>query len=200
MQIVQTVQTLQAHLAHDPLTLFAEAEAATGAESSGDLFGTLGIEWTALLLQAIAFVLLVIILKKWIYPPIAEMLDRHDKKIEDAMKAAEEAKAHAVESEAKTAELLEKSRTEAAEIIEAAKKESAEIAVKAEKDAAIRAEAIIANARADFERDVEQARADLRAEVVGLVALATEKVIDAKIDAEDEKIIAAVLKDNEETD
>ena len=178
------------------LTLFAEEAAAEATESSGDLFGTLGIEWSALLLQMIAFIILVIILAKWIYPPIAAMLDRHDKKIEDAMQAAEEAQQHAAESEAKTAEILEKSRIEAAEIIEAAKKESAEIAVKAEKDAAIRAEAIIANARADFERDVEQARADLRAEVVSLVALATEKVIDAKIDREDEKIIAAVLKEN----
>lgn len=174
------------------LTLFAEE-----AESSGDLLGALGIDWTVLVLQMVAFVLLVIILAKWIYPPIAAMLDRHDQKIEDAMKVAEEAKKHAVESEEKTAEILERSRTEAEGIIEAAKKEAAEIAVKAEKDAAVRAEAIIANARADFERDVEQARADLRSEVVELVALSTEKLIDAKIDAEDEKLISAVLKEND---
>lgn len=172
------------------LTQFAEE-----AKSTNDLFGTLGIDWTALLLQTISFIILVIILAKWVYPPIAAMLDRHDKKIEDAMKAADEAKQHAEESEARTAEILDKSRTEAAEIVEAAKKESAEIVAKAEEDATARAKAIVANARADLERDVEQAREDLRGEVVGLVALATEKVIDAKIDKQDEKIINTVLKE-----
>mgnify|MGYP003294627486 CR=1 FL=1 len=171
------------------LMQFAEAESAGG----GDLFGTLGIDWTALLLQTISFVILVIILAKWIYPPIAAMLDRHDKKIEDAMKAAEEAKKHASDSEAKTAALLEKARDDASNIVEAAKKESAEIIAKAEEDAATRAEAIVANARADLERDVEQARAALRGEVVDLVALATEKVINVKIDGQDEKVINAAL-------
>ena len=172
------------------LTQFAEEEA-----GAGDLFGTLGIDGTALLLQTISFIILVIILAKWIYPPIAAMLDRHDQKIEDAMKAAEEAKQHASESEAKTAEILEQSRTDAAGIIEAAKAEAAEIVSKAEADATTRAENIVANARADFERDVEQARAALRGEMVELVAMATEKVIDAKIDAEDTKIIQTVLKE-----
>lgn len=171
------------------LTQLAEAESSGG----GDLFGTLGIDWTALLLQTISFIILVIILAKWIYPPIAAMLDRHDKKINDAMKAAEEAKKHASDSEAKTAALLEQARTEAADIVSAAKKESAEILVKAEQDAATRAEAIVANARADLERDVEQARAALRGEMVELVALATEKVIGTKINTEDEKIIKATL-------
>lgn len=172
------------------LTQFAEAE------EGGDLFGTLGIDWTALLLQTISFIILVFILAKWIYPPIAAMLDRHDKKIEDAMKAAEEAKAAADESEAKTAALLEQSRAEAADIVAAAKKESAEIIVKAEEDATTRAEAIISNARADLERDVEQARAALRGEMVDLVALATEKIIDTKISTQDENLINTVLKEN----
>jgi len=173
------------------LMQFAEAEAAEG----GDLFGTLGIDWTALLLQTISFIILVIILAKWIYPPIAAMLDRHDQKIEDAMQAAKEAQKHASDAEAKTAALLDQAREDAAGIVEAAKKESAEIITKAEEDAATRAEAIVANARADLERDVEQARAALRGEVVDLVALATEKVIDTKIDTQDEKIINATLKE-----
>ena len=171
------------------LTQFAEAT------EDGDLFGTLGIDWTALLLQTVSFVILVFILAKWVYPPIAAMLDRHDKKIEDAMKAAKEAETNANKAETKTAELLEKSRVEAAEIVVAAKQESAEIIAKAEEDATARAEAIVVSARAELKRDTEQARMALRAEMVDLVALATEKVIDTKINAQDEKIINAVLEE-----
>ena len=172
------------------LTQFAEAE------TENDLMGVLGINWELLVLQSISFLILVLILAKFVYPPILAMLDRHDKKIEDALKAAEEAQKNAAEAEAKSAELLDKSRAEAAEIVETAKNESADIIIKAEEDANLRAEAIIAGARDDLDRDVEQARTELRTEMVDLVALATEKVIDTKITAEDKKLIKSVLEES----
>ena len=174
------------------LIQFAEVEVV--AES--DLFGSLGIDWTALLLQTISFIILVLILAKFVYPPIVAMLDRHDQKIEDALKAAEEAKKNASEAEAETLAILDKSRDEAAGIVESAKKESVEIIVKAEEDANTRAEAIIANAQDSLNRDIEQAREELRGEVVELVSIATKKIIDSKIDAQDEKIIKTVLEDH----
>ena len=70
------------------LTLFASA---TAEESSGGIFGSLGIDWKILILQMIAFGILVFILSKWVYPPILAMLDRRDKLIDDSVKAAKEA-------------------------------------------------------------------------------------------------------------
>ncbi|MBR3175841.1 F0F1 ATP synthase subunit B [Candidatus Saccharibacteria bacterium] len=174
----------------DVVVQFAEAE------NSG-VFDALGIDWTALILQIISFVILVVIVSKFIYPPIVAMLDRHDKKIENALKAAEEAQANASKSEAESAELLEKSRNEAADILESAKQESAEIILQAEKDASARAETVMADARAGLEREIEQARQDLRDEMVGLVSLATEKIIDTRIEAKDEKLIKTALKEYE---
>lgn len=164
--------------------------------TEGDLFGTLGIDWTLLILQIISFAILVFILAKFIYPPIVAMLDRNDKKIADAVKATEEAQKNANDMEAKTAELLDQSRREAAEIVAAAKRESEEIIIKAEEDATLRAEAVMANARDDLDRDIERAREELRSEVVELVALATEKIVNTKINAEDKKLIQAVLEES----
>lgn len=176
----------------DFIIQLAEVENAT----EGDLLGTLGIDWTLLILQMVSFAILVLILAKFVYPPIVAMLDRNDKKIEEAVKATEEAQKNASEMEAKTAALLDQSRLEAAEIVAAAKKESEEIIIKAEEDAAIRAEAVMANARDDLDRDIERAREELRGEVVELVALATEKIINTKIGAEDKKLIQAVLEES----
>lgn len=177
----------------DFLTRFASA--ATEAEAGGDLLGSLGIDPQMLILQAIAFILLVLIVAKFIYPPIVDMLDRHDKAINDAMKAAKEAQEKADESEAKTAELLKKAKTEANDIVKAAKKESADIVAEAEEDASKKADAIIENARADITREVEAARKSLRSEVVDLVAIATEKVVDAKIDDRDDALIQKTLEE-----
>jgi Kef-type K+ transport system membrane component KefB len=45
------------------LITFAETNAA-----SGNVFKSLGIDWQMLILQIIAFLLLVFILGKWVYP------------------------------------------------------------------------------------------------------------------------------------
>ena len=174
------------------VTQFAEAETV----ATTDLLGTLGIDWTTLILQIISFVILVLILAKFVYPPIVAMLDRYDKKIEDSLKAAKEAQENANKTEAESAALLDKSRDEAAGIIESAKRESEEIIVKAEEDANVRAEAIMVKTKESLDRDVEQAREELRGELLGLVSLATERVIDTKIKTEDEKIIRTVLEDH----
>ena len=70
------------------LTLLANAAT---SEASGGIFESLGIDWKILILQTIAFGLLVFILAKWIYPPILAMLDRRDKLINDSVKSAKEA-------------------------------------------------------------------------------------------------------------
>ena len=53
------------------LTLFASAAT---KEASGGIFESLGIDWKILILQAIAFGLLVFILAKWIYPKRTSLL------------------------------------------------------------------------------------------------------------------------------
>jgi F-type H+-transporting ATPase subunit b len=173
------------------------AETAEVARSSGgsDIFGPLGIDWQTMILQIISFAILVFILAKFIYPSIKAMLDRRDKTIADSMKAAKEAEEKAAASEAETTKLLERARTEAGDIVETAKKESSDMIAGAEADAAKRADAIVANAKVELDREVESARQTLRNEVVDLVALATEKVVETKIDAQDEKIIKSAIKE-----
>lgn len=173
------------------LTQFASAE----VEQEGDLLGSLGIDWTALALQMISFVLLVLFIAKFIYPQIVAMLDRREKIIKDSVKAAQEAEKKSAEAEAETAKLLEKARKEAGDIVEVAKKESADIVSNAESEAMKRAGTIISNAKADLDREVQVARKALRNEVVDLVATATEKVVDSKIDGKDKQIIENAIKE-----
>jgi F-type H+-transporting ATPase subunit b len=174
--------------------LFASTEA--GEEASGGIFGSLGIDWKVLLLQAIAFGILVFILAKWVYPPILAMLDRREKLIEDSVKAAKEASAKSEKAEAEIAKQLKEARQEAAEIVETSRKESQEMLLNAETDASKRADAIVASARAQLDRDVEAARKTLREDTIELVAMATGKITRSKVDATaDAKLIKEAIKD-----
>jgi F-type H+-transporting ATPase subunit b len=174
----------------DFLTKFASSEA---AEAEG-LFESLGIDWKILGLQVVAFVILVVILAKFVYPQINAMLDRRDKQINDAVEAAKAAEANAAKSEKDIKAALSEARQEAEELVETAKKESADMMTTAEFDAKKKAEGIVRAAQTDIEKDIQSARQLLRDETLNLVAEATEKVAGLKLAKDDEKIVAETLK------
>jgi F-type H+-transporting ATPase subunit b len=162
-------------------------------ESEG-LFESLGIDWKILGLQLIAFVILVTILAKFIYPQISAMLDRRDKLINDTIKAAKDHEKKAAEAEKAAKEAMVKARQEAEDIVEIARKESADMVVTAEFDAKKKAEGIVRAAQAEIDENLEIARQQLRNEASGLVANATEKVAGLKLAGDDEKMVSEALE------
>lgn len=161
-----------------------------------DLFSSIGIDWKLLALQTLAFLVLLWILKKWVYPPIVAMLDKRDAAIEQAAKAADEAQKQAAKSEAATEKLLSQARKDASMIVSSAKQEAAELASVSDKKAKERAVRIVADAQEQIGRDVEQAKKQLKNELVDLVAAATEKVTSNIVDAQSSSdIIAKNLKE-----
>ena len=160
--------------------LLASTEA--GEAESGGIFDALGIDLKVLILQVIAFGILVFILAKWVYPPILAMLDRRQKLIEDSIKTAKETATKSEKAAADITKQLAEARIEADDIVAAARKQSEQMLLTADEEAQRRAEATVEAARAQLQRDVETARKTLRDETTELVALATEKIIGEKID------------------
>ena len=73
------------------LTQFANSETAEKA----DLFSSIGIDWKLLVLQTIAFLILLWFLKKFVYPSLVAMLDKREKMIEESVRAARVAEKNA---------------------------------------------------------------------------------------------------------
>ena len=96
-------------------TQFANADPAVQAETN--IFTSLGLDWKLLVLQTLAFLLLLWLLKKFVYPPILAMLDKRDAAVKASADAAMEAERYAAEAEARTAELLDEAKHEAAAIV-----------------------------------------------------------------------------------
>jgi len=155
---------------------------AAAAEETG-LLDSLGIDVKMLVLQSVAFLLLLFILSKYVYPILLKMIDDREKKIEESLKAAEVAQQAADESEHKTEKLLAEARKQAGEIVTQAKTEASAVVEKAAKKAKDEATHIAEQAQTDIARQVERARRDLKKEMINLVADATEKVARTKVDA-----------------
>ena len=173
------------------LTNFAET-----AEANEDIFAALGIDWRLLILQIVAFLILVVLLGKFVYPWLMKSVDERQANIEEAAKAAKKAQESAADSQAETAALLAEARKESAEIVATAKLEAAEIAGTSEAKAKSTAEKIVADAHAQISKDIDKARRELHDETLELIALATEKIVRKKLDSKaDEALIADVLKE-----
>ena len=170
---------------------FASTESA-----NGDMFSSLGIDWKLLVLQTVAFLLLFLILKKLVYPPLLEMLDKRDSDIKAGLEAASEAKKAADQSEARTAELLKNARRESQEIVATAKAEASDLVSTAEAKAKAQADRIIASGREDVASELEEAKKALRGEMVTLVVEATSKVSAETLDlSKDTKLIEKQLQE-----
>lgn len=173
------------------LTTFAET-----AEANKDIFTALGIDWRLLILQIVAFLILVWVLGKFVYPWLMKSVDERQKNIEEAAKAAKKAQESAAESQAETADLLAQARKEAAEIVSTAKLEATDMVSSSEARAKSTAEKIVADAHAQITKDIDKARRELHDETLDLIAFATEKVVRKKLDTKaDEALIADVLKE-----
>lgn len=176
------------------LTQFANS----GASEKAGLFDSLGIDWALLAFQTVAFLILLFVLRKFVYPPMMEMLVKREKDLKAADAAAKSAKENADRAEEMTAEMMRKARAQASDIVASAREEAAEVVEEAAKKATAKSEALIKEAHNTIAQEIENAKKDLHNSTLELVAEATGKVLGEKIDAKkDTKLISEALEEAE---
>lgn len=175
------------------LTIMASA---ASESSEGDILSALGIDWTLLAIQLVAFLVLVWVLGKFVYPVFVRIIDERQDKIEASVKAAEVAEQKAESAQEEVAKLLKEARKEAKEIVTTAKDEATAMVEASDVKAKARAEKIVADAHDKIEKDVIAARKALHNDTIELVALATEKVVGNLADVKlDKKVIETAVKE-----
>ena len=163
-----------------------------------NIFTSLGIDWQNLIIQIVAFLVLVFLLGKYVYPWLMKSVDERQAGIEAAAKATAEAQKSAETNKEAVAELLAEARKEASEIISTAKLESAEIVSTTEEKSRKLAERIAKDAHEQLDKDVVNARKVLYNDTLELVGLATEKIINIKLDKKaDSELIASAVASSE---
>jgi F-type H+-transporting ATPase subunit b len=155
---------------------------ASTEEASAGLFEALGLNGKLLIEQGLAFLILVVLLAKFVYPALVKAIDSRRDQIEAGMQEAKQAQEALVVAESKVADLLAEARKEADDIIARTQQEANSMVADAEEKAKTRAEQIVSDARAQLETDIAKARRALKEETIQLVALATEKVVGEKLD------------------
>lgn len=142
----------------------------------------LGIQPIQLLAQAINFLLLLYILKKYLYKPILKILDNRKKKIEEGLEYTEKTKIEFEKSEKIKQEMIEEAKQEAQKLLTEAKKSVKKQQVLILEDAEAQAKVLLNKAKKDIDVQRIEMEKDIHEQAVKIALRIVEKVIKESVD------------------
>lgn len=132
--------------------------------------------WTGL-----AFLIVLFILKRWAWEPILNALEAREKRITEALAAAEKAEARARELEKKLEEERKKAAEEHASILREAQQQAQRIIEEARKKAQEEGARMIEEAQRQIKLYEEQAKARLQMEAARLAIEIAERILGEEL-------------------
>ncbi len=144
---------------------------------------------TSLIVQAINFVLLLIILWRFLYRPFLSVMQQRTETIKKSLEEARLARAEAQRQQEEYRAKLEAAHAEAQAIREAALREAAEEQRRLVEAAREEAARIVEAARAEIDHDVRRDKDDLRREVGEIAVAIAERLIRKSLRDEDHRRI-----------
>ncbi len=154
-----------------------------------------GVQPVLLAAQVVNFLILLFILKKFLYKPILKVLDERKKKIEESLKNAEEIEAKLAKTEIESEKILQKALASGQKILDETNQAAAQIMEEANKTA----QQMLAKAADDGKKIVAMQKQELETQVresVGtMIASVMQKVTGKKITKADQiRIIEKEVK------
>ena len=164
------------------------AAAGTDAASKGFL-ETFGVNTPFFIAQLVNFIIVLIVLKKFAFTPIQNMLEQRKNRIaegEDKLKRIEQQLA---DSEKRTQEALDKANADAQRLIDEAKESAASLSEKKAQEAVASAQQILAKAEEAAKAERLAMTTELKKEFGRLVTTTTANVTGKVLTDEDQKRI-----------
>ncbi len=144
------------------------------------------IFWTVL-----TFIALLIILRKLAWKPILQTLDERERRINEALKEAENAKIAAQKTLAEQNNIIENAKKEAQDIIGKSRKAADAAKEEIVRKANAEAEHMISKAKREIDLSRDKAIEEIRDLAVELSMSATAKLIGKSLDQKDHQTIIA---------
>jgi F-type H+-transporting ATPase subunit b len=135
--------------------------------------------------QIVAFVILWILLARFVFKPISNIIKKREEKISASVNDADKLKEEAEKMLADYRQKLDEARVEAQTIVEQSKTIGENLKNELVEKAKMESSQMITDARKEIERERDKALASIKENVVDLTLLATEKLIGKAMKEED---------------
>ncbi len=164
------------------------------AEEAGGI-GALGLDPLAILAQAVTFLLLFWIIKRFALEKIVNTLEERRKTIDKGVRLGIQMQTEQDRLADTIEQKLQEVRKQSDTILAEANQEAGAIVKQAEATAQTSIDTMLSDARARIEDDVQKAKRELKKDTIDLIAAATEIIIDEKLDAKkDSELIERALE------
>tara|TARA_R110000868_G_scaffold141177_1_gene357468 strand:+ start:19901 stop:20401 length:501 start_codon:yes stop_codon:yes gene_type:complete len=160
-----------------------------------ELFG--GFSLGLFIWEAVLFIALVLLLKKFAWKPILDSVNDREEGIKNALESAEKARLEMQNLQADNQKLLKEARAEREGMLKDARDMKNKMIEDAKDDAKEAAGKLIAQAQASIESEKKAAIAELKAQVASLSIEIAEKVVRAELSNKDKqvKLVESMLGD-----
>lgn len=149
-----------------------------------------------LIAQILNFLVLVFVLAKFAYKPLLGIMEERKNKIAGDLEAAEKAKNDAEAVKAEYAAKLADARQEAQAIIDNARKTAQAAHDKIMADTKVEQEQYVAAQKEIIATEKNKAMDEVRAQVISLSMIAAGKIVEQKLDSEEDKQLASKIVDS----
>ena len=155
--------------------------------TEGFVLGT--FTWGDSLIQLLAFIILLALLKKYAWAPLVKLMKDREEHVASEIESAEKARKEANELLQEYKELMKNARVEAQQFIENAKKQGESQYKEIIEQAREEAERIKESARLEIQSEKEKAVHELREQVASLSVMIASKVIEKELSEEDQEAL-----------
>lgn len=172
------------------------AHASEEAAAGGSPVAVLGINLKLFIAQLVNFGIVILILWKWVFTPVANKLNERTEKIEKAMKDAVGTEKEKQEFASWKQQEIAKTKSEAAAIIIQANKEAGTVKDDLLKQAKEEQQKLVDNTKKQIEQEKHQILQSAKSELADMVTQAAEKIIKEKLTSDkDKKFIKDTLSE-----
>ncbi|KKS38507.1 MAG: ATP synthase subunit b [Parcubacteria group bacterium GW2011_GWA2_42_14] len=163
-----------------------------------ELIHQFGIEWKILVAQIVNFFILLVILKKFAYGPILNILKERRKKIEEGLLAAEESQKKLGEAEKEKEGILTDARKESIGIIQKSEVTAREKESQILTEAGKKAEGIFVEEKAKIHEEKLKMKEDIYKEFSVFLKEALAKIVEKSPQDLDDNLIQETLRELKE--
>ncbi|MDQ6808206.1 MAG: F0F1 ATP synthase subunit B [Verrucomicrobiota bacterium] len=166
------------------IAILMAAGATDMIRDTGEAFG---FDTKVFLSQVISFVIVALLLRRFAYKPILQILEERRQRIAEGLLNAEKIKQQLAEAETRYAEILAKGNAQAQKMIDEARESATHVTERKQQEAIILAEQIVAKAREASAIEHERTMTQLKRELGRLVIDTTAKVTGKVLTPEDQR-------------
>ncbi len=165
-------------------------------ENTSSGIGAFHINLKGFLFQLATFVIVLLVLRKWVFPKLTQTVEARRMTLEESLVKAKRTEEALAKAEQRAEQIIQEARVQADKSLSDANNQAKEIISKAEVAADAQAKRIIDETAGRLVQERQKLHDQLKGELADLVVLTTEKVLRRKVNQrEDNRLVEDAVKE-----